>query len=153
MSKSPEERSSHLLHFRSLKYSTMQLCILVRIRRLLRSKLNFLPQDLATFTINLIHINSIRWTFFSFYTLKLSVTSIICLALKCSSRPNFWTYNFPSDYTWISGSGSSVGIATGYGLDGPGIESRWGRDFPHLSKPVLGPKQPPVQWVTWLSRR
>jgi hypothetical protein len=24
-----------------------------------------------------------------------------------------------------SGSGSSVGIATGYGLDGPGIETRW----------------------------
>jgi hypothetical protein len=24
---------------------------------------------------------------------------------------------------------SSVGIATGYGLDGPGIESWWGRDF------------------------
>ena len=30
----------------------------------------------------------------------------------------------------LSGPGSSVGIATGYGLDGPGIESRWGRDFP-----------------------
>jgi hypothetical protein len=28
---------------------------------------------------------------------------------------------------------------TGYGLDGPGIESRWGRDFPHLSRPTLGP--------------
>jgi hypothetical protein len=27
---------------------------------------------------------------------------------------------------------SSVGIATGYGLDGLGVESRWGRDFPHL---------------------
>jgi hypothetical protein len=27
------------------------------------------------------------------------------------------------------GPGSSVGIATGYGLDGPGMESRWGRDF------------------------
>jgi hypothetical protein len=26
----------------------------------------------------------------------------------------------------ISGPGSSVGIATGYGLDGPVIESRWG---------------------------
>ena len=25
-----------------------------------------------------------------------------------------------------SGPGSSVGIATDYGLDGPGIESRWG---------------------------
>ena len=34
---------------------------------------------------------------------------------------------------------SSVGIATGYGLDGPGIEFRWGRDFPHLSRPALGP--------------
>ena len=29
-------------------------------------------------------------------------------------------------------------MATGYGLDGPGIESRWGRDFPHLSRRVLG---------------
>jgi hypothetical protein len=29
-----------------------------------------------------------------------------------------------------SGPGSSVGIATDYGLDGPGIESQQGRDFP-----------------------
>jgi hypothetical protein len=48
--------------------------------------------------------------------------------------------------------GSSFSIATGYGLDGPGIESRWGRDFPHLSRPALGPTQPPVQWVPGLSR-
>ena len=26
----------------------------------------------------------------------------------------------------LSGPGSVVGITTGYGLDGPGIESRWG---------------------------
>ena len=30
----------------------------------------------------------------------------------------------------IVGRDSSVGISTGYGLDGPGIESRWGWDFP-----------------------
>jgi hypothetical protein len=40
---------------------------------------------------------------------------------------------------------SAVGIATGYGLDGPGIESRWGRDLPHPSRPDLGPTQPPIQ--------
>ena len=32
---------------------------------------------------------------------------------------------------------SSFGIATGYGLDGPGSNSSGGDDFPHLYIPVL----------------
>jgi hypothetical protein len=50
------------------------------------------------------------------------------------------------------GPGSVVGIATAYGLDGPGIETRWRRDFPHLSRTALRTTQPPVQWVPGLSQ-
>jgi len=33
-------------------------------------------------------------------------------------------------YTYVyNGPGSVVGIATAYGLDGPGIKSRWGEIF------------------------
>ena len=32
-------------------------------------------------------------------------------------------------YNLFCGPGSSVGIATGYGLDGPGTESRWSEIF------------------------
>ena len=40
--------------------------------------------------------------------------------------------------TLLRGPGSAVCIATGYGMDGPGIEFRWRRDFPHQSRPALG---------------
>ena len=43
---------------------------------------------------------------------------------------------------YISGPGSVVSIATTYGLDGPGIESRWGARF---SAPVqTGPEAHPA---------
>ena len=43
-----------------------------------------------------------------------------------------------------SGPVSVVGLATGYELDGPGMESLWGRDVSHLSRMDQGPTQLPV---------
>ena len=48
-------------------------------------------------------------------------------------------------------SGSSVGIATDYGLDGPG-SNPGGDEIFRLSRQALRPTQPPVKWVTGLSR-
>jgi hypothetical protein len=48
-------------------------------------------------------------------------------------------------YNKSCGPGSLVSIATGYGIEGPGIESRWGRDFSHTSRPALGLTQLPLQ--------
>jgi hypothetical protein len=45
------------------------------------------------------------------------------------------------------------GIAAHYGLDGPGIEYRWGRDFPHPSRLALWPTQPPKQRIQGIFRR
>jgi hypothetical protein len=61
-------------------------------------------------------------------------TTIRYLYIHVSVHPNMATVQASK-----VGRDSSVGIATRYGLDGPGIESRWGRDFQHLSTPALGP--------------
>jgi len=51
----------------------------------------------------------------------------------------------------VFGSGSSVGITTDYGLDGPGSNPS-GDEIFRRSRPTLGPTQPPVKWLPGLSR-
>jgi len=67
---------------------------------------------------------------------------------KCVWFTPFWLKPVSSQRR--IGRDSVVGIAIGYGLDGPGIESLWGPGFPHPSRPALKPTQPHVRWAPGL---
>jgi hypothetical protein len=60
------------------------------------------------------------------------------LTLMCDMQMKQGAVSYNYIFVVFCGPGSIVGIATGYGLDGTGIESQWGRDFPHLSRPAPG---------------
>jgi hypothetical protein len=89
----------------------------------------------------------------------LSCNNTGCLAFKiyhavtCHlifSRSLWLSYNLWWSRWCTVGRDSSVAKARRYGLHRPGIEFRWGWDFPHPPRQALGLTQPPVQWVPGL---
>ena len=60
----------------------------------------------------------------------------------------FFNYYYYYYYYYL---GVSVGIETDYELEGPG-SNPGGDEIFRLSRPALGPNQPPVKWVPGLSR-
>jgi hypothetical protein len=69
--------------------------------------------------------------------LAINVIFTVSIARNISPYPRLPVFIYV--YIYLFGPGSSAGIATGYAMDGPGIESWWGRDLSHTSRPVLGP--------------
>ena len=59
-------------------------------------------------------------------------------------------YLFIYSSNYCRGQDSSVGIATPYGLDGPGIESRWRARFSAPVQTGTGAYKPLIQWVPGL---
>ena len=53
----------------------------------------------------------------------------VCVSLKGLEAAGGFSWNLVQTSRHYRGPGSAVGIATGYGLEGPGIESRWGARF------------------------
>ena len=55
-------------------------------------------------------------------------------AFKCTGQSNFYSdwrrLKLRVKLSKIVGRERVVSVVSGYGLDGSGIESRWGRDFP-----------------------
>ena len=82
-----------------------------------------------------------------------------CVTKTIESRESnkyakFLQFNFLTSLTvlWIIlGRDSVVGRATHYRLDGPGIESRWRRDYPHRFRAALETVQPCIQFAPGLS--
>jgi len=79
---------------------------------------------------------------------ELYLLPCICRNIVHSDDLFYYYYYY---YHYHCGPGSSVGIATDYGLEGPG-SNPGGDEIFRPSRPALGPTQSPVQWVPGLSR-
>ena len=87
------------------------------------------------------------------FSISLLFGACVCVCV-CLCVSFFWGRGAESSINILHhstrGPGSSLGIVSDYGLDSPG-SNPGGDEIFRPSGPVLGPTQPPVQWVLGLS--
>jgi hypothetical protein len=114
----------------------------------------FNPCNFHSTTVSTIFFNKIKFKILIWCSLNpgRSLTNLT----DCTRITNFTlcfqiygtTFGSPEE-----GRDYAVGMSTRHVLDSTGVESRWQRDFPHLSRPAFGPTQSPVEWVRGLISR
>ena len=87
----------------------------------------------------------VNWNFFFSTGYRRAFNFIFCVAHPIQSVCLY-------GLAWVRDWDNAVGIATCCGLDSSGIESQWGREFPHTFRTALGHTQPPVKRVPGLFR-
>jgi len=144
--------------YQTIKWNSSYRCRIKSYVHIQESTSLTLYYGLTMYTnyLNLILTENIWWTG-NFFALGNCSYALWVLA----ANPSFsWNYNwniltcndifiYLNSFTVVSRE-NSVGIVIRYGLGGPGIESRWGRDFLHPTIPTLGPTQSTVKWLPGL---
>jgi hypothetical protein len=88
---------------------------------------------------------------FIFRQTAVATTGTVQYMSTCALHPGSSHYGSATVEAVLCGPGSSVGIVTDYGLDGPG-SNPGGDEIFRPSRPTLRPTYPPVKWVLGLSR-
>ena len=101
--------------------------------------------QLHSITLNyLSHIIGVSISLNYFYVTPIDIRSKMVVQMHMQMFSCKMSVNNTTLHKEKWGRDSSVRTAIRYGLEGPVIEFRWGRDLLHVSRPALEPTQPPT---------